>query len=438
MILYRYIPALLFLFSYKQTVNAQTAQNSNATLFRAAVVKINISPDKPKQLLGYNARLSTGIHDSIYHRIALIDDGKSQFVIVSTEICLISPTEYDRVASSVQKKLKISPANFWWACTHTHSAPEVGPPGFGEVFLGNRYKHPIDTAYSNFIETSIINGIVEARKNLVPARLAKGWGFAQANINRRGIDVNGRASLGLNPEGPVDRRIGLIRLEKADGSPMALLANYPVHGTVLGPPFVEVSGDAPGIVSQYVEQKTGAVVLFINGAAGNLAPIYSVYPTPQSGHLGEFRVLLGDRIIAANEKILTSTDAIKIKSGILNVNIKAKDSLNITKELKQYTSTKENKSIIHLPVRYLKLSDDLVLWSAPIELFCEVSNFIRDQSPFPYTFYYGYTNGWFGYMPTEDAWKNGGYEVDVVNPFSPVAEYELKNAVTSQLQSLKE
>jgi hypothetical protein len=91
--------------------------------------------------------------------------------------------------------------------------------------------------------------------------------------------------------------------------------------------------------------------------------------------------------------------------------------------------------MIHLPVRFLKLSDDLVIWAAPIELFCEISNEIREQSPFPFTFYFGYTNGWFGYMPTEAAWKNGGYEVEVVNPFSPTAEYELKEVVNAYLKS---
>src|SRR5690349_10709154 len=249
---------------------AQRNRKNVPQVFRAAVVKANISPTSPKQLLGYGARVSEGIHDSIYHRIAVLDDGTTQFVLVATEICMVSPAEYDRVAASVRKKLKIDPVNFWWSFTHTHSAPEVGPPGFGEVFLGDRYKHPVDTAYSNFIEQSIIDGITEARKNLQPAKLAKGWGYAQANINRRGIDINGKASLGLNPDGPVDRRIGLIRLEKADGSPMALIANYPIHGTVLGGSYKQVSGDAPGIVSQYIEQKAGVPVLFINGAAGNL------------------------------------------------------------------------------------------------------------------------------------------------------------------------
>src|SRR5690606_10018617 len=101
------------------------------------------------------------------------------------------------------------------------------------------------------------------------------WGSSSANINRRARLPDGRTTLGMNPDGPVDRRIGLLRLEKMDGTLLALVANYPIHGTVLGSQNLLVSGDVTGAVSAYVERKTGVPMLFINGAAGDLAPIYS-------------------------------------------------------------------------------------------------------------------------------------------------------------------
>ena len=93
-------------------------------------------------------------------------------------------------------------------------------------------------------------------------------GVPKANINRRARDVEGPAFLGLNPDGPVDRSVGLIRLDKADGSPLALIANYPMHGTVLGPNNKLISGDGPGAGADYVEGKLGAPMLYIQGAAG--------------------------------------------------------------------------------------------------------------------------------------------------------------------------
>jgi hypothetical protein len=410
-------------------------QNASSTMFRAAVVKVNISPSTPKQLLGYGARLSTGVHDSIYHRIIVLDDGISQFFLISSEVCLMSPSEYDHVAEMLQKKLGINPVNFWWSVTHTHSAPEVGVPGLAEAFMGDRYKHPVDTAYTSFIEQTLINGIIEARKRLEPARLSVGWGYSQANINRRAIDVDGKASLGLNPDGPVDRRIGLIRIDKKNNSPLALIANYPIHGTVLGPDNVEISGDVNGVVSDYVEHQIGAPVLFINGAAGNLAPIYSVYPNPRAGHLSQFRVLLGDKILEAYKKMMVSTDQVRLFTGLLTLESQRKPNLSWPSYLTKYSGTASSgQSTVKLPVRFLKINDDVAIWSAPIELFCEISNEVRDRSPFPFTFYYGYTNGWLGYLPTEEQWKYGGYEVEVVSPFTPAMGNELKNAVLGYLQ----
>jgi hypothetical protein len=66
-------------------------------------------------------------------------------------------------------------------------------------------------------------------------------------------------------------------------------------------------------------------------------------------------------------------------------------------------------------------------------LFCEISNDIRDNSPFPYTFYFGYSNGWLGYLLTEDEWKYGGYE-PIVSPYTPEAAKDLTEAVVSYLK----
>ena len=403
--------------------------------FRAAVVKIDITPDSPKWLLGYGPRQSTGIHDRIYHRIIVMDDGITQFYLVSSDICVISPSEYDHVALMLQRQLGINPLNFWWSLTHTHSAPEVGVPGLPEVFMGDRYKHEVDTSYTSMIEQALINGIIEARRKLVPARLGVGWGFSLANINRRAIDTDGKASLGMDPDGAVDRRIGLLRIDKEDGSPLALIANYPMHGTVLGSTNL-ISGDAPGIVSEYVEQKTGVPMLYINGAAGNLAPIYSTYPNAEAGHLDQFKVLLGDKILYANRKITFTTDTVKLSVGSLTVETPRKPGLGWLSDLSKYAkTTKAGINMVRLPIRFMKINEDVAIWSAPIELFCEVANDIREHSPFPYTFYFGYTNGWLGYLPTASAWEHGGYEVETVSPYTPSAAKDVTESVLGYLQA---
>lgn len=406
---------------------------------KASVVKVDITPSDSQYLLGYQERKSDGVLDHIHHKIVALDDGTTQFYIISSDVCLYSPSEYDRVASMLQKRFGIDPLNVWWSVTHTHSAPEFGAFGLYGIYLGNRIQHTVDAAYTALIEQKLIDGIAEARDKLADATLSVGWGYSRANMNRRAVDVNGNASLGMNPDKPVDRRIGLLRLDKPDGTPMALIANYAMHGTVMSGANLKISGDAPGVVAEYVEAKTGVPMLYINGAAGNMAPIYSVYPNERAGHLGEFRVLLGDQIIAANEKIKTSVNNIRLLSDEIIVETPKKPRLAWTDDLKRYMVVKnEGDTLVRLPVRFLKINNNIAIWSAPIELFCEVSNEVRSRSPFSYTFYFGYTNGWFGYLPTAAEWQHGGYEVETVSPFTPAAAGDLTEAVVSQLRTKME
>lgn len=93
--------------------------------------------------------------------------------------------------------------------------------------------------------------------------------------------------------------------------------------------------------------------------------------------------------------------------------------------------------MVRLPIRFLNINDDVAIWSAPLELFNEISNEIRDRSPFRYTFHFGFTNGWLGYLPTAAAWEHGGYEVETVSPYTPSAAKDLTQAVLTYLEGMK-
>lgn len=425
-------------FAQQNTDPGASKKNS----FRAAVVKVNITPHTPQLLRGYDPRISTGVLDSIYHRIVVLDDGSTRFFLISTEVSGFSPAFYDRVATKINKQFGISPMNIWWSVTHTHSAPTVAPhvPGVSFPSMTRRAKltekHGIDTTYTDLLEQKLIEGIIEAQSKLVPARLGAGWGFSQANINRRAIDVDGKVSLGMNPDGPVDRRIGILRIDREDGTPLACVANYPIHGTVMGVQNQLISGDAPGTVSDYFEQKIGVPLLFINGAAGNIAPIYS-YPNYEDGRLSQlsqFRVLLGDKILDAFDKISNTTDKVTLNIGSLLVGTPLTAGVEFPQILNNYVYTTDTGlKLAKLPIRFLRINEDVVIWSAPVELFCEISNEIRDRSPFQYTFYFGYTNGSLGYLVTGNAYKHEGYEPGV-SPFTPQAENDLTEAVIGYMQ----
>ena len=411
---------------------AVPSQNLNTGL-RAAAVKVDITPQNSQWLLGYQARQSNGVHDRIYHRVVALDSGGSQFYLISSDLCLFSPTLYDSVTRDLQKETGIDPAHVWWSVTHTHAAPEIGPPDMYKVLLG-RSDHEWDREYTATVTRALAGAVRSARETLEPARIAFGSGTSMANINRRAKDVDGKVSLGLNPDGPADRTFNLIRINRPDGGLIALVANYAMHGTVMNGQNLKISGDAPGTVTAYLEEKLGGTVLYINGAAGNIAPIYSVYPDPSSGHLSQFNVLLGDRILAAVASIGPGTGAVTMRPGDKTIETPRRDGLAWPDELGAY-ATAGDRPRVRLPLRFLAINDT-VIWSAPVELFCEIAMKVRDRSPFARTFYFGYTNGWFGYLPTAQAFEEGGYEPRT-SPFTAQAETDLTQAVTAFIEGLR-
>ena len=401
--------------------------------FRASAVKVDITPQETKWLSGYQPRQSDGVLDNIHHRVVAMDAGGAQFYLISSDLCLFSPTLYDEVTADLQKETGINPKHLLWSVTHTHAAPEVGPSDMYKALLG-RSDHEWDREYTARVARALIDAVRSARDKLEPASVAFGRGLSLANINRRARDVDGRISLGLNPDGPADRQINLIRLNRPDGSLIALVVNYAMHGTVMSGQNVKISGDGPGTVTAYLEDKLGGIVLYVNGAAGDLAPIYSVYPTPQSGHLSQFRVLLGDRVLAAVQAMAAGSSDVTIRHGERVVETPRKEGLAWPDELRGYTTT-GNPPLVRLPIRFVRINDSLI-WSAPLEMFCEIAMDVRDRSPFSHTFYFGYTNGWFGYLPTAKGFEEGGYEPRT-SPFSPRAETDLRDAVVAFIQGFR-
>src|SRR5262245_57646504 len=127
--------------------------------FRASVVKVDVTPTASKWLLGYAARQSTGVHDPIFHRVVAMDDGETKIILVSTDLCLFSPTVYDEAARRIERATGIAALRLLWTVTHTHSAPEIGPPGVYKVLLKGRSEHPVDEEYTEKIICSLVQGV---------------------------------------------------------------------------------------------------------------------------------------------------------------------------------------------------------------------------------------------------------------------------------------
>ena len=114
--------------------------------WRRCHVKVDITPKSSQWLLGYNARQSTGVHDPLYHRVVAMDDGHTQFYLVSTDVCLFSPGLYDEVAAETASGTfdgHHTKAILVERDPYPFQRPRYGPPGHVQVFLANRFNHEL-------------------------------------------------------------------------------------------------------------------------------------------------------------------------------------------------------------------------------------------------------------------------------------------------------
>src|SRR5262249_32747003 len=74
--------------------------------------------------------------------------------------------------------------------------------------------------------------------------------------------------------GPIDPQIGLLRLDREDGRPLAVIYNFACH-PIMNPPSKGSSADIPGFASAVIEESLahGALAFFVQGCGGDINPI---------------------------------------------------------------------------------------------------------------------------------------------------------------------
>src|SRR5260370_13046915 len=217
---------------------------------RAGAARVDITPSAGAALpmSGYANRTHgfEDIHDHIYARAIVLDDGVTSAAIVAWELIGVPNTVWTEVSERIAKELGIPVDHLLLAAVHDHSAPAP----FG--MYGNTDAKSV--AYTKMLEDATVSAVRQAKANLQPARIGYGAGKAYVNVNRRELTPDKGWWLGFNPDGPSDKTVAVIKFEAASGKPIALVINYPVHVVVMGPENYQISGDLAGATSRFREQ----------------------------------------------------------------------------------------------------------------------------------------------------------------------------------------
>src|SRR5512136_286860 len=235
-------------------------------ILRVGAIRIDITPasDAALPMSGYSDRKEgfKAIHDPLHLRTIVVDDGTNQAALVSCEVIGFSNALWDEITRNLTAATGIPRESILLAAVHTHAAPSLG------VYEGKLTEKQV--AYVEKLKKAIVDSVLDARKNLQPAKVGFGIGRANVNMNRRARDDQGRWMLGNNPEGVSDKTVAVIQFDSLNGEPIAIITNYGVHGTVMGPANLQISSDLPGATARFVEQHYGDKVVapWTSGTAG--------------------------------------------------------------------------------------------------------------------------------------------------------------------------
>ncbi|QWG65666.1 alkaline ceramidase [Bacillus mycoides] len=393
---------------------------------KVGVCKVDITPPIGIDFIGYHR--DTGINnieEHIYGTIFVFekDEMKTVFISIDNIGMLVEDTTMirERVASELNEPLQQITVVY----THTHSGPET---------VGD---HPLIKSYKTILLNNVVQGAITANNNMRSCEV--GWDVTTGDIgvNRRERTPDGKAKMGINIEGIVDKRIGVLAMRNAESKELAgVIVFCTAHPNVLKGDSDVLSADYPGITREILEKIVNCPVIIVQGATGNVNAKYrgSQEALKQmayvlSGHVLTILPTVTYRPIV-NLRTISSTMQMKLKDIPEIEEIKRMAQLAEkqwgvnTEEWLTIVLEKHRRNIqqvsIDLEIQLFQINDG-IFSGIPMEPFSETALEMKESVQNELAFFGGYTNGYIGYLPTKEEYAYGGYEVEL-NPvvYGPV------------------
>jgi hypothetical protein len=249
-----------------------------------------------------------------------------------------------------------------------------------------------------------------------------------------------RASKDLDrPAGPTDPEICLIAVQSPEGRPIGLLANYSLH-YVGGVGSAHISADYYGMFCDRMQQLLGAdrqeprfVAMMSNGTSGNINNIDFTKPGEKYAPYERMRQVANDVANATFKayQAIQWHDTVPLGAAFEDMEIGFRhptpEQLDHAKSVlaKLKPGAKPNTMEEIYADRTLRVNDypqrgripvqafrvgDVGIGTIPTEVFVQIGLEMKKRSPFKPTFVVSLAHGYFGYLPTVEQHKLGGYE----------------------------
>jgi hypothetical protein len=210
---------------------------------------------------------------------------------------------------------------------------------------------------------------------------------------------------------------------------LAVLINWPCHATASGPGNTQITGDWPGAAARYIKGQAGdgVVVAITAGASGDINPIYG--PGNDFNEIETVGYHVGKTAWESFGEIRTlPVETLEAVSSTLVLPGKQRGRDRFPQEVY------EPGPDVEISLSAFRIGH-LVLAGISGELMNEIGSDIKQQSPFSNTVIMTHCNGSSGYICTDKAFSEGGYEVQVTR-LMPGAEAALSSELLQMISNL--
>ncbi len=281
-------PPLLSVIAIGTAVLSVRTIPGQAAELRAGIARIEITD-----------RAAGPVHDPCFAKALVLKSDSTTAVLITVDAVAIG--EIGRIRNDFLAKVR------------RQLQTELGIPT-ASVLVNASHCHGI---VRNDTDQLTVEAVRRASQNLVPVKVGAGAGREdRISENRRlkmkdGSEVDMRRAYSMPPDeavsgvGPIDPQIGLLRLDRLDGRPLAVVYNFACH-PIMNPPSKGNSADYPGYASRAIEEALGdgSMALFVQGCGGDINPLRykEVDQSPDAEPLGN---RLGLSVVRALRQIET-------------------------------------------------------------------------------------------------------------------------------------
>ncbi len=387
--------------------------------FRAGVARQDITPPREMQasLGGYGDRMSRpaeGIHDRVYAKALVVAGGEGSFALVTADVLGFPPP--------VKKAVVTRLSDQGWTADRIMLLPSHSHTSIDMMQINPDNKLPIpqigifnQEVYAWTVR-KIAQVIEDAAGQLEPAstgtsrKSLSGW---NANRRRGGVVV--------------DPHLTVTRIDKADGTPLAVLVNWTAHPTIMAAEDMLFSGGWPGHLQRTLEALIGhdVTVMYYNGAQGDQRPVARPDSGPSRWERAErYGRELALEVYGLWPSIETRGDA-PVAWNLEAIDLPepaAHADFRLTGGAEYGITDSIMQRILSLVIARdtssgcLRLGDLLIV-GIPGELAAGLGLDIKRQAAgiadVPYATIGGLANEWVSYILSQEEYERGGYEASV-------------------------